>query len=632
MAKNDPSATANTSPPSRDPQEAKALADQARELYQRIEKEFEAVPEAQESLNAAKRVLAALEPKPSEFGPFSAILVGVLGLGVWGAIGLGIAAVFSPGARNIWREWWIWILAAFVLTGVLLALASAFDKYFARKSTEARQTVVTFLLVIPLITVAMMALIGFGARHVTLAAQLIIILVTALLPAITYYLFLATRRPSILNEYIVNLSRLGLLGPRSVPRQAPGQEGSPPVTTESEEERLSRVESYFQRFEAIYGTLRFETGQGSQITRQHFVERLMGAVKQGSGVRIPQATISLGDIFHANLIIPIGLVTILTTLGWLLVLQPSLSDIQTGDDAGRIAMLVPKHTAVNFAFLGAYFFGIQMLFRRFVRRDLGPNAYFAFGNRIILAVIAVWLVAVVYPAFPDEASVASRPAPAAAKASEPAADAKIQAPEQASGAPSGPAGGGAKAGLVEKAASAVKASLAGDQSAGLFLLAFVIGVFPRVLWQFLSSGATKLFRVKLVLPSVEAKQPLSELDGLTVWHEARLEEEDVENVPNMASVDVVELMLHTQIPVERLVTWIDQAILYTALGSGGDATRDKLREFALRTATQVLGVFNAGGTEGKALETAVGADHIRPLVVALQKEANFDLVRAWRQV
>jgi hypothetical protein len=88
-----------------------------------------------------------------------------------------------------------------------------------------------------------------------------------------------------------------------------------------------------------------------------------------------------------------------------------------------------------------------------------------------------------------------------------------------------------------------------------------------------------------VLPSVEAAQPLHQLDGLTVWHETRLEEEDVENVPNMASVDVVELMLHTQIPMERLVSWIDQAILLTILGVAGAETRDKLRKLGLRTAT-----------------------------------------------
>ena len=72
-----------------------------------------------------------------------------------------------------------------------------------------------------------------------------------------------------------------------------------------------------------------------------------------------------------------------------------------------VADVTPKRTALNFAFLGAYFFGLQMLFRRFVRRDLSPNVYFAFANRIILAVIGAWLVVAVYSVFPEQLQVSA---------------------------------------------------------------------------------------------------------------------------------------------------------------------------------------------------------------------------------
>jgi hypothetical protein len=103
----------------------------------------------------------------------------------------------------------------------------------------------------------------------------------------------------------------------------------------------------------------------------------------------------------------------------------------------------------------------------------------------------------------------------------------------------------------------------------------------------------------------------------------------------MASVDVVELMLHTQIPTERLVSWIDQAILHTSLGAAGDGvtTLGKLRTLGLRTATQAVGEYLYGSDEDrKSLRTAAGTVRIESLVFALQKEVNFDLVRAWRQV
>jgi hypothetical protein len=105
--------------------------------------------------------------------------------------------------------------------------------------------------------------------------------------------------------------------------------------------------------------------------------------------------------------------------------------------------------------------------------------------------------------------------------------------------------------------------------------------------------------VKAVLPSVEAKQPLDELDGLTIWHEARLEEEDIENVPNMATADVVDLMLHTQIPAERLLDWVDQAILFKVLGPDKEkdlptTRRGRLRIGGMRTATQLVHAYELG--------------------------------------
>ena len=53
--------------------------------------------------------------------------------------------------------------------------------------------------------------------------------------------------------------------------------------------------------------------------------------------------------------------------------------------------------------------------------------------------------------------------------------------------------------------------------------------------------------------------PLSRLDGLTIWHQTRLEEEDIENVYNMADTHILSLMLNTKIPANRIIGWADQA-------------------------------------------------------------------------
>ena len=125
---------------------------------------------------------------------------------------------------------------------------------------------------------------------------------------------------------------------------------------------------------------------------------------------------------------------------------------------------------------------LQMLFRRYVRDDLRKTAYVAVSLRIILALIGTWA-----------------------------------------------------------AVTAIKTTAPKTNSFSLAVLGFVIGVFPRVAWQFIQ-GFTKTIITKFklggttVLPSLESRLPVSDLDGLTVWHESRLEEQDIENVPNMASV------------------------------------------------------------------------------------------------
>jgi hypothetical protein len=73
-------------------------------------------------------------------------------------------------------------------------------------------------------------------------------------------------------------------------------------------------------------------------------------------------------------------------------------------------------------------------------------------------------------------------------------------------------------------------------------------------------------RVVTGLPSLTTQLALSDLDGLTVWHEARLQEEAIETIPNMVMADVVDLMLYTRLPPDRIIDWVDQAILYTHLG------------------------------------------------------------------
>jgi hypothetical protein len=124
---------------------------------------------------------------------------------------------------------------------------------------------------------------------------------------------------------------------------------------------------------------------------------------------------------------------------------------------------------------------------------------------------------------------------------------------------------------------------------------------------------------------------------------SRLEEEDIENVPNMASAEIVDLMISTRFPPERIIDWVDQAILFTYLGPDkkdaaeqDSSRRELLRRQGIRTATSLIHAFDSSqerydkGVVEKILSDASGS-HIRSLLDAIGTDSNVSLVCAWRK-
>jgi hypothetical protein len=410
----------------------------------------------------------------------------------------------------------------------------------------------------------------------------VFLVVVCLLPALIYYLFIATRKISLLNDYFINLDRLGLLEPRCTATASVGaSEG------EAKIECRVRLLNYLQKFEALYGP----------VPRQ-LQEDIMAAKNPLAVLAEPKwrASGSSGivQIFSAETAIPVILASVLVALGWFLALPPvgtvAVSDVLQKRGFWSTVFDINEEP-ITYAFLGAYFFSLQMLFRRYVRDDLRKTAYVAVSLRIILALIGTWA-----------------------------------------------------------AVTAIKATAPKTNSFSLAVLGFVIGVFPRVAWQFIQ-GFTKTIITKFklggttVLPSLESRLPVSDLDGLTVWHESRLEEQDIENIPNMASAEIVDLMIATRFPPDRIVDWVDQAILYTHLGPpqreadklNGSSRRESLRLQGIRTATSLIQAFEKAQERKedaqavtKLLSDASGS-HIRSLIDAIQTEPNLELICNWRR-
>lgn len=89
---------------------------------------------------------------------------------------------------------------------------------------------------------------------------------------------------------------------------------------------------------------------------------------------------------------PIIVATLLITLGWTLTLfDPDLR--LSGDGSGTfLDLFVPQRSVVTFGFLGAYFFGIQLVLRSYMRGDLRAKSYSHISVRIFIVVILAWIL------------------------------------------------------------------------------------------------------------------------------------------------------------------------------------------------------------------------------------------------
>ena len=128
----------------------------------------------------------------------------------------------------------------------------------------------------------------------------------------------------------------------------------------------------------------------------------------------------------------------------------------------------------------------------------------------------------------------------------------------------------------------------------------MVGFFPLVGLQAMQKMTAVALRA--VVPTLRTNHPLSDLDGLTVWYESRLLELGVEDAQNLATANLVDVLLHSRVPVARLIDWVDQAILYLHLNpepqrrdpKAGPSDRARLRQLGIRSATTLEAAFSVG--------------------------------------
>src|SRR3712207_6014098 len=91
---------------------------------------------------------------------------------------------------------------------------------------------------------------------------------------------------------------------------------------------------------------------------------------------------------------PIIVTTLILAFGWLLIMLRAGDEIRIGpgDSLSFVSLLSPDQSMVTFAFLGAYFFALHLVWQGFVRSDLRPKTYTTIAVRVLVVVVLAWLI------------------------------------------------------------------------------------------------------------------------------------------------------------------------------------------------------------------------------------------------
>jgi hypothetical protein len=128
----------------------------------------------------------------------------ILGVLVWAAIGGWIALANKTSRAFILRWWWAILLTVAVI-GVLLMITPA--RNWLRQRTPSYRAGLFIFGVVPLLLALVGSVTVLPGRYQITALRWVILITVCLLPATMWYLFIATRKASLLNDFLTNLDR-----------------------------------------------------------------------------------------------------------------------------------------------------------------------------------------------------------------------------------------------------------------------------------------------------------------------------------------------------------------------------------------------------------------------------------------
>lgn len=275
---------------------------------------------------------------------------------------------------------------------------------------------------------------------------------------------------------------------------------------------------------------------------------------------------------------PVVLCTLVVSGGWSVIVLFTAIQHDLAGAADLPALLRPLNSSYAFGFLGAYYFALGMIARRYTRGDLQPKAYSMVTARVLVVLVTAAVVSAVF-----------------------------------------------------------------GESETTWLLMFVFGVFPETYFVFLRESVAAGLRNHLRV--FDDRLPLTRLEGIDLYDRARLGEEGVANLDNLAHGDLVDLMLNTSISSAQLVEWVDQAMLYLRVhddpaepgNDNPDGTWHALRAMGVRRASDLFDTRSGElRSDVESLARAQGRDEafverLRTLVGLLRTDEWFANILHWRQ-
>lgn len=222
--------------------------------------------------------------------------------------------------------------------------------------------------------------------------------------------------------------------------------------------------------------------------------------------------------------------------------------------------------------LGAYIYSVHLTYRRFLTYDLTPSVYIFTSNRFWLAMTVGAIVGV---------------------------------------------GLGT---ILSTTGVPFNANLA-----IVSVVVFFIGFFPErgVNWLAITAKRTLNLQVE-----VTKELRLSEIEGLSMWHQGRLNQEGIENVQNLASADVPALVASTPFTLNQIIDWVDQAVLLVNASQEQVAGLEKV---GLRCASDVLTIAeDETNLEKLSQATNLNKNGLNMLLLALQSAPNAKIVSRFK--